>query len=393
MRRKLKFRLAKLWLLAVILLALFAPFLANEKPFFENDNLTTNDNLPSEFARNRNDQILHPIPYSPGQPGQNDVALLSPFQKNYYTNNTGQQIELPLRFHHWLGTDAIGADVAAGIVFGLRHSLSIALLSMILSIAISLIAGICSGYFADSGIYLNRIKFISLIIFLFLAWFYCYYTFSLEWYNLFQQFNLINLAGLSTSFMLFLLFTMALVVFWKISNKRKITETKHIHLNPDFWISLLTQVMVAIPQLIIIIALSSLFQPSIITLILVFGLVLWVEPSRMIRAEVQRLRNEGFVDAAIVTGFSFRQIAFRHLIPNLIPVVKPVFLYGMAAVILSESGLSFIGLGVNPGTVTLGGLMAQAKENIDAWWLILFPGLCLFFTILSLSVLSEKNKS
>ncbi len=393
MRRKLKFRLAKLWLLAVILLALFAPFLANEKPFFGYDNLTTNNNLPSGFESNRKNQILHPIPYSPGQPGQNDVALLSPFQKNYYTNITGQQIELPLRFHHWLGTDAIGADVAAGIVFGLRHSLIIALLSMIFSIAISLIAGICSGYFADSGIYLNRIKFITLIIFLFLAWFYCYYTFSLEWYNLFQQFNLINLAGLSTSFMLFLLFTMALVVFWKISNKRKITETKHIHLNPDFWISLLTQVMVAIPQLIIIIALSSLFQPSIITLILVFGLVLWVEPSRMIRAEVQRLRNEGFVDAAIVTGFSFRQIAFRHLIPNLIPVVKPVFLYGMAAVILSESGLSFIGLGVNPGTVTLGGLMAQAKENIDAWWLILFPGLCLFFTILSLSVLSEKNKS
>ena len=391
MRRKLKFRLAKLWLLAVILLALFAPFLANEKPFFGYDNLTTNNNLPSGFESNRKNQILHPIPYSPGQPGQNDVALLSPFQKNYYTNITGQQIELPLRFHHWLGTDAIGADVAAGIVFGLRHSLIIALLSMIFSIAISLIAGICSGYFADSGIYLNRIKFVTLIIFLFLAWFYCYYTFSLEWYNLFQQFNLINLAGLSTSFMLFLLFTMALVVFWKISNKRKITETKHIHLNPDFWISLLTQVMVAIPQLIIIIALSSLFQPSIITLILVFGLVLWVEPSRMIRAEVQRLRNEGFVDAAIVTGFSFRQIAFRHLIPNLIPVVKPVFLYGMAAVILSESGLSFIGLGVNPGTVTLGGLMAQAKENIDAWWLILFPGLCLFFTILSLSVLSEKK--
>ena len=65
----------------------------------------------------------------------------------------------------------------------------------------------------------------------------------------------------------------------------------------------------------------------------------------------------------------------------------------MAAVILSESGLSFIGLSVNPGTVTLGGLMAQAKENIDSWWLILFPGLCIFLTILSLTVLSEKTKS
>jgi len=215
----------------------------------------------------------------------------------------------------------------------------------------------------------------------------------MEWHNLFQQFSLINLIDLSPSFILFLLLTIALILFWKLSNKRKIKATNHIHLNPDFWISLLTQVMVAVPQLIIIIALSSLFQPSIITLIIIFGSVLWVEPSRMIRAEVQRLRSEGFVDAAIVTGFSFRQIALRHLIPNLIPVVKPVFLYGMAAVILSESGLSFIGLGVNPGTVTLGGLMAQAKENIDAWWLILFPGSCIFFTILSLSALSEKNKS
>lgn len=393
MRRKLKFRLAKLWLLTVVLLALFAPFIANEKPFSGNDNLSSNYKSQTEFVSKSKNQILRPIPYSPGQPGQNDIALLSPFQKSYYTNNTGQQIELPLRFHHWLGTDAIGADVAAGIVFGLRHSLIIALFSMIFSIVISLFAGICSGYFADSGIYLNRIKFVSLIIFLFLIWFYCFYIFSMEWHSLFQQFNLINLIDLSPSFILFLFLTIALNFFWKFSNKRKIKATNHIHLNPDFWISLLTQVMVAVPQLIIIIALSSLFQPSIITLILVFGLVLWVEPSRMIRAEVQRLRSEGFVDAAIVTGFSFRQIALRHLIPNLIPVVKPLFLYGMAAVILSESGLSFIGLGVNPGTITLGGLMAQAKENIDAWWLILFPGSCIFFTILSLSALSEKNKS
>ena len=177
MRRKLKFRLAKLWLLTVVLLALFAPFIANEKPFFGNDNLTSDYDLSFGIESKGNNQILRPIPYSPGQPRQNDIALLSPFQKSYYTNNTGQQIELPLRFHHWLGTDAIGADVAAGIVFGLRHSLIIALFSMIFSIVISLIAGICSGYFADSGIYLNRIKFVSLIIFLFLVWFYGFYTF------------------------------------------------------------------------------------------------------------------------------------------------------------------------------------------------------------------------
>ncbi|HMR46794.1 MAG TPA: ABC transporter permease [Bacteroidia bacterium] len=393
MSRKVKVRFAKLWLLSVVLLAIFAPFIANEKPLSGNDTLTSNDNLPYEFGSNSNPQILHPIPYSPGQPKQNDLALLSPFQKNYYTNHNGQQIETPLRFHHWLGTDAIGADVAAGIVFGLRHSLLIAIFSMILSISISLIFGVYSGYFADSGIYLSRIKFISLILFLFLVWFYCFKSFTMEWHNLFQQFNVINLKDLLPCFIFFLVLTIALFSFWNSINKRSVTEIKQIHLNPDFWISLLTQVMVAVPQLIIIIALSSLFQPSGITLIFVFGLVLWVEPSRMIRTEVQRLRSESFVDAAIVTGLSFRQIVFRHLIPNLIPILKPVFLYGMAAVILSESGLSFIGLGVNPGTVTLGGLMAQAKENIDSWWLILFPGLCIFLTILSLTVLSEKTNS
>ncbi len=391
MSRKVKVLIAKLWLLTVVFLAIFAPFIANEKPLFGNDTITTNNNLPDEYESKSNTQILHPIPYSPGQPRQNDIALLSPFQKNYYTNNKGQQIETPLRFHHWLGTDAIGADVAAGIVFGLRHSLLIAIFSMILSIAISLILGVYSGYFADSGIYLSRTKFISLILFLFLVWFFCFKSFAMEWHNLFQQFNLINLKDLFPCFIIFLVLTIALFSFWNSINKRAVTEIKQIHLNPDFWISLLTQVMVAAPQLIIIIALSSLFQPSGFTLILVFGLVLWVEPSRMIRTEVQRLRSEGFVDAAIVTGLSFRQIVFRHLIPNLIPILKPVFLYGMAAVILSESGLSFIGLGVNPGTVTLGGLMAQAKENIDSWWLILFPGLCIFLTILSLSVLSEKK--
>ncbi len=103
------------------------------------------------------------------------------------------------------------------------------------------------------------------------------------------------------------------------------------------------------------------------------------------------MKQEGFIESCIASGLSTSQIVFRHIIPNLKTVVRPLFLFGLATVILTESGLSFLGLGMGPDTVTLGSLLAQAKENMDAWWLMLFPGVFLFVTILSLFNLGNQN--
>jgi ABC-type dipeptide/oligopeptide/nickel transport system permease subunit len=91
------------------------------------------------------------------------------------------------------------------------------------------------------------------------------------------------------------------------------------------------------------------------------------------------------VEAAIARGLSTRQIIIRHILPNIFPVLVPFFLYGISVVLLTESGLAFLGLGVSPGTVTWGNLIAQGKENIQAWWLMLCPGLMILFTVLSLN--------
>ena len=124
--------------------------------------------------------------------------------------------------------------------------------------------------------------------------------------------------------------------------------------------------------------------------ILIFGFTSWTNLSRMVRAEVMKLKATNFIEAAVATGLTTKQIILSHIIPNIFPVIIPVALYGVATVILYESGLSFLGLGVAPDTVTWGNLLAQGRESMEAWWLILFPGIFIFLTVNSLHQLGKN---
>jgi peptide/nickel transport system permease protein len=391
--KKTPFQLvAKIWLALMAIIAMGAPFIAGDRPFGYDH--------PSGFTDFRKQALSDPatnfyfriIPYAPGQPDESMSALKSPFHQFKIYLNSSQLINLPIRFHHWMGTDAIGADVAAGMVYGIRHSFMIAIGAMLLTTLVALFMGIISGYYAGVGMSFNSAKLISCILMIAGVCFIGKHALAEQLFLIYPALDSFK----GSSVLAALIFFVILFSGYKILSRglQLIPRlySKNIVVDVDYWISVLTQIVVSVPNIILIIALSVIFKPSIMMLIVVFGILQWTDLSRMIRQEVIRMRTGGFVDASIVGGLSHRQIIFRHIIPNLKSVIIPVFIYGMAIVILTESGLSFLGFGVNPGTVTLGNLLSQAKENMLAWWLLLFPGLTIFLTLISLMAWSKNFK-
>lgn len=385
-------KLSVLWLCFIMLLVLIAPFIANEKPFLYQAAETKTgytDYRQQRLDGKNNTGFFAIIPYSSGIADADNTGPHSPFEKNYYYTSQGEKTIIPLRFHHWMGTDAIGADVAAGVVFGLRHSIFIAVTAMLIALFIALVMGIISGYYSLYGVRLSYATLLAALVFLWALWFYGYHVISKQWHLFFS--GQASITFLFKPIILFIIITFLFLVIKHLLNKIPHGQ-KEITLSPDRWITTTTQLFISIPQLILIIALSVFFKPSAFKIAAIFGILMWTDLARIIRAEVLKMKQEGFIESCIASGLSTLQIIFRHVLPNLKTVVRPLFLFGLASVILTESGLSFIGLGMGPDTVTLGSLLAQAKENMDAWWLMLFPGLILFITILSLFSLGKQSK-
>ena len=159
----------------------------------------------------------------------------------------------------------------------------------------------------------------------------------------------------------------------------------------DIIISRMTEFFMSIPVLILIIALLAVIdKPSIWQVMLVLGLTGWTGICRLTRAEFMKLRTLEYVTAARALGASVPRILFRHILPNaMAPVLVPIT-FGIAGAILTESGLSLLGLGSPPDTPSWGGLLNRGRENFETmWWLILFPGLAIFSTVLAYNLIGE----
>lgn len=149
-------------------------------------------------------------------------------------------------------------------------------------------------------------------------------------------------------------------------------------------------IMFCFPTFFLILAVIALLEPSIWYIMLIIGLTGWMGVARLVRAEVLSIRERDYVLAARVIGCSDMRIIFRHILPN---AVGPVLVYatlGIAGAILTESSLSFLGIGVPPPTPSWGNILASGKEFLEfAWWLFLFPGLAIMVTVLSYYLVGE----
>ena len=152
----------------------------------------------------------------------------------------------------------------------------------------------------------------------------------------------------------------------------------------------LVDLMLCFPTLFLILAVIALLGPSIWNIMVVIGLTGWMGVARLVRAEFLSLREREFVTAARALGAGDARLILRHLLPNALTPVMVSATLGVAGAILTESALSFLGLGVQPPTPSWGNILTAGKDNIEiAWWLSVFPGLAILITVMSYNLLGE----
>jgi peptide/nickel transport system permease protein len=149
-------------------------------------------------------------------------------------------------------------------------------------------------------------------------------------------------------------------------------------------------IMLAFPTFFLILAVIAILEPNIFTIMAVIGITGWMDVARLVRAEFLSLKERDFVDAAKTLGLSNTRLIYRHILPNAFSPVFVAATFGVAGAILIESGLSFLGLGVQPPDPSWGNILTSGKDNIEvAWWLSLFPGLAILITVLSYNLVGE----
>lgn len=158
----------------------------------------------------------------------------------------------------------------------------------------------------------------------------------------------------------------------------------------DTMIMRFVDVMLAFPTLFLILAVVTVLEPNIYIIMVVIGLTGWMDVARLVRAEVLSLKEREFVLAARAIGASSKRIIFKHILPNAIYPVIVSATFSVGGAILIESGLSFLGLGIQPPEPSWGGILSVGKDYITvAWWMSLFPGIAIFLTVLSFNLLGE----
>lgn len=149
-------------------------------------------------------------------------------------------------------------------------------------------------------------------------------------------------------------------------------------------------IMLSIPTFFLILAVIAFVGPSIWNIMIVIGITSWMGVARLVRAEFLSIKEREYVLAAKAMGASDIKIIFRHILVNSLAPVLVSAVLGVASAVLVESALSFLGLGVQPPTPSWGNILTLGKDNIEiAWWLSVFPGLAILFTVLGYNLLGE----
>jgi peptide/nickel transport system permease protein len=210
---------------------------------------------------------------------------------------------------HPLGTDHLGRDILARIIYGSRIALMVGLSAVLISGILGMAIGLCAGYFGG---------------------------------------------------------------------------------RTDDFLMRLADIQLAFPFILLAIAVIGVLGPSLGNIIVVIGVSSWVVYARVVRGEVLSIREREFVQAAIALGSGDGRILVRHVLPNAFTPWLVVATLDMARVIVIESALSFLGLGVQPPTPTWGGMLADGRVYLStAWWLATFPGIAILVTVLGINLFGD----
>lgn len=318
------------------------------------------------------------IPYNATQTDANNARFKSP---------GGDQIHKNKKFWHYLGTDQIGRDVAAGMVYGTRVALSVALIAMLIAGFIGILLGGMAGFFGDHQLQVNRWGFwagtIGFLLGLFWAFESRYVVFweSVAAGHLFWQ-----------VFLALLIVITSTVIFGGAGRwfARAVGREQRMAIPVDFVVLRMIEVLNSIPGLLLLMGLLALFrQPSIYGVMVVIGMIGWTSIARYTRAEFLRIRELTYLKAGRGLGYGDMRLLFRHALPNAIGPIFVTIAFGMASAILLESTLSFLGIGVSSDIISWGFIMRQGQNAVDAWWLAIFPGIAIFLSVMVFNTLGE----
>ena len=150
------------------------------------------------------------------------------------------------------------------------------------------------------------------------------------------------------------------------------------------------EIQISLPYLLFAIAFMALLQPSLQNLVIVLVLRSWVVYAQLVRVAVLSIKRREFVTVAVALGASDWRILFRHIAPNVLASALVISTFQLAELIIVESSLSFLGLGVQPPMPSWGSMLSQGREYISsAWWLVTLPGLAIIVSVLGANLLGD----
>lgn len=388
------------FLMVIVFFGVMADFIANEKPLYCVYNGNTYFPVFKEYAvdlgladwpkdlatittwkTTRFESVVWPlIPYSPENLDFSNNDYVGPFDK---------QSVKSWRWKHWLGTDQLGRDVLAGMVHGSRVAMLVGIVSMSIASLIGILMGSLAGYFGDNRLKVTRISLILNLLFVVFAWF---YAFSVRGYTLSDSFEM-GLGGFLGQFFLSLLIFIGIMLIPNLIAYplKKIPALGFkVTIPMDILISRFIEIFVSIPSLLLLLAIIAIqSKPSLYVVMVIIGMISWTGIARLIRGELLRVRSLEYIEAAQALGYGEVRVILRHAIPNALTSVLIAIAFGVASAILTESFLSFLGIGVPPEQVTWGSMLSAARSQFDAWWLAIFPGLAIFLTVTIFNLIGE----
>ncbi len=155
----------------------------------------------------------------------------------------------------------------------------------------------------------------------------------------------------------------------------------------------LTDAVLAMPRLVLLLVLVTLWEPSLVLVVLVLGLTGWMSIARLMRAEVKGILSHAYVEAAHAAGVGSWRLTFRHLVPNALTPVIVAAALGVGNAIMLEAGLSFLGLGVPPPAPSWGNMIAGGREAlVHAPWIAVFPGLAVVLAVVGSNLLGDGTR-
>jgi peptide/nickel transport system permease protein len=333
--------------------------------------------------------VFAPIPYSPGKPDKLNRDYVGPRDEQKMKLPDGTIVKSTFRFRHHLGTDQVGNDLLSTLIHGSRLALQVGLISIFIASVIGISLGALAGYFGDKKLKISRGAYYLLIAGIFPAFFYAFIfrSAALSWS--FELGYLNTLYELSLSLIIFI---SILTLFFQLGRLLKVSSLFSAKTNVpvDSIVSRLIEIMNSLPRILIIITIAAIFKDKSLGLVItIIGLTSWTGIARFTRAEMMRQSQLEYIEAARAMGIPGYKIILKHALPNAFAPVMIEIAFSIASAILLESGLSFLGIGVPDDVSTWGAVLSSGRQQFDAWWLVIFPGLAIFITVTSFNLLGD----